>query len=67
MSRSLESEVAKGVRSQSVHVRYETGIGVVLDVFTFNEVLHAVERAALAMLELYDVSLEEINLKRERG
>ena len=64
MLRHLECEVAEGVRRKAIHVRYETGIGIVLDVFTLYQMFHAVQRTILALFEFDDVSLEEIDLHR---
>lgn len=65
MTRPLKCEVAEGVWCESIHIRHETRIRVILDIFPFNEMLHTVEWTALTTLEFYDVGLKEINLWRE--
>ena len=63
----LKSEVAKGLRGESVDVRHKARVGVVFDVATLDEVLHRKERVPLSLRQLYDVRLEEIHLYRTIG
>ena len=64
MLRALKREMTEGVRSKSVYVRHKARVGIVFDVVSLDEVLHAVQRTPLHPLQLYNVRLEKIHLNQ---